>query len=76
MNQGFPHRMHSLSFLHFLPCEQLGDFNGWQTSLAAWQKHVSEPQSEKSDVRPKKVSPTMFVVLVGLLTDSNSHKYK
>ena len=30
MNQRFPHRMHGLSFLHFLPCEQLGDFNGWQ----------------------------------------------
>ena len=41
MNQRFPHRMHGLSFLHFLPCEQLGDFNGWQ-------KDVSEPQQKAS----------------------------
>ena len=29
----------------------------------------------KKPVRPKKVSPTMFVMFVGFLTDSNSHKY-
>lgn len=29
----------------------------------------------KKPVRPKEVSPTMFVMFVGFLTDSNSHKY-
>ena len=48
-------------------------------SKQAWRpgKHMFRSHSpKKSDVRPKKVSPTMFVMFVGLPTVSNSHKYK